>query len=77
MVVITSKSIAFLMKIVEVAVLLHPNSASAERVFSLYDAMYTDRQELMLQDAKELGLILRYNENRRKAEEAQLIVNVN
>ena len=45
-----------------------PNSASAERVFSLLKAMFDDSRSLALSDLVEGSLMLKYNKAKRAAE---------
>ena len=45
-----------------------PNSASAERVFSLLKAMFDDSRALALSDLVEGSLMLKYNKAKRAAE---------
>lgn len=49
----------------EQAVLLHPNSAGAERVFALYKNLFGKEQEALLEDYKETAVMMRYNEIQR------------
>ena len=46
-----------------------PNSAGAERVFSLMKAMFGDDRSLSLTDLLEGSLMLKYNKTKRKAEQ--------
>ena len=52
--------------IVEQAVQMHPNSAAAERCFSMYKCMFSEQQESLLEDYKETALMMRYNEHYRQ-----------
>lgn len=54
-------------------VLLHPNSAAAERVFSLYRWMFSEQQEGALEDYKEASLMMRYNALYRAREYVQWV----
>ena len=45
-----------------------PNSAAAERVFSLLKAMFSDARNMSLADLIEGSLMLKYNKAKRKAE---------
>ncbi len=49
----------------EQAVLLHPNSAGAERVFALYKNLFGKEQQALLEDYKETAVMMRYNEIQR------------
>lgn len=49
----------------EQAVLLHPNSAGAERVFALYKNLFGKEQQALLEDYKETAVMMRYNEVQR------------
>lgn len=51
--------------LLEQAVLLHPNSAGAERVFALYKNLFGKEQQALLEDYKETAVMLRYNEIQR------------
>lgn len=51
--------------LLEQAVLLHPNSAGAERIFALYKNLFAKEQQALLEDYKETAVMLRYNEIQR------------
>lgn len=46
--------------------LIVPSSATVERLFSIFNATYGDRQDSALQDYKSIGVKLRFNENFRQ-----------
>ena len=51
--------------VVAVAVLLQPNSGSAERVFSMYTWSFDDDQDNALEDYKATAVMMRFNEQNR------------
>jgi hypothetical protein len=48
------------------AVLLQPSSGTAERAFSMLEWMFSSFQTNLLEDGKEAGVMLRYNNGQRK-----------
>ena len=46
--------------------LIMTSSACVERIFSLYDNMFTDHQERALEDRREASVMLRFNDTQRR-----------
>jgi hypothetical protein len=51
--------------------LVMSSSACVERIFALYESMFTDEQENALQDYKSAAIMIRFNTNQRRMEELE------